>query len=61
MSYGNEDKKNRKKYGLWRKNFPILGAEYYVNEKSDICLDFHFLFINLLSFEWRSGSQGGNL
>ena len=48
--YINEYQINRKKYGLWIKNFPILGVDYYKDGTGDKCLDVRILFLTLLSF-----------
>lgn len=57
--YINEYQINRKKYGLWIKNFPILGVDYYMDETGDKCLDFRILFLTFLSFDWepKSGQE----
>ncbi|MDR1071592.1 MAG: hypothetical protein LBL21_03050 [Rickettsiales bacterium] len=60
MRYCDGDiKLDRKKYGLWIKDFPIFGAEYYADETGDKYLDFHILFLNPLAFDWTPKQRRG--
>jgi hypothetical protein len=55
--YDDDTKINRKKFGLWIKNLPILGWDYYTDETGDNCFALYILFLNLLSFDWEPKSR----
>jgi hypothetical protein len=59
MLDGWDIKLNRKKYGFWIRDFPVLGAYRHADETGDQFLDVYILSLNLLAFDWTPGRGRG--
>ena len=55
--FDDEIKRDRRKFGLWIKDFPIIDAEYYIAEDGEKTIEFHILLLTLIEFEFGKSKK----